>query len=257
MIRLMFDGISATTVPAGAAIYAGYVDGKWASYQPLADAYPGALHVSITTEATGSARVLDVETGDALPTQAPAWVTKERANGNAWPVVYMNASTWPAVRAAFTAQNVAEPLYWVAAYVTDPSTPPVIPDGVLAVQFYDYGGYDASTVVSHWPGLDPARASKPAHLSEEDMNATSINGRAGLSWAAGTKHVIQVTYDPAAGDPILRLVLALTTGPLVFTGWHLAGGSGVYEIPEQYIASCRGMILEATVDTVIYDTTVV
>ena len=57
------------------------------------------------------------------------------------------------------------------------------------------------------------------------MSTTSVNGRAGLSWQQGARHVVQVTYDPAGGDPDLRVVLALTTGPVVLS-WALAKGSG-------------------------------
>ena len=76
------------------------------------------------------------------------------------------------------------------------------------------------------------------------MSTTSVEGRAGLSWAAGTRHVVQVTYDPAGGDPALRVVLALITGPVVLA---LAPtlGTGILEIPAQYIAACRGVILES------------
>jgi hypothetical protein len=155
----MLDGVNAGEVPAGAAIYAGYVDGNWQSLTALTVAHPGALHVSICVSATGDARVLDVEKGDATPEQAPGWTERQRAAGNAYPVVYCNEKqSWPAVKTAFTAQGVEPPLYWVAAYVDDPTKVPAIPDGAIGLQYYDYGGYDASVVADYWPGLDPAPA---------------------------------------------------------------------------------------------------
>lgn len=91
----------------------------------------------------------------------------------------------------------------------------------------------------------PAPADHPATM-EDDVSTTSNSaGRAGLSWAAGSRHVVQVTYDPRDGDPKLRVVLALTTGPLVASdAWQLSGGSGVFQIPAANIAACRGVILE-------------
>ena len=165
--RTMFDGIYPDQVPAGAAIYAGYVDGDWQSYEGLVADRPGALHVSICVTSSGSARVLDVESGDASPAEAPPWATRQRAGGNPYPVVYMSESAWPAVKAAFADQDVAAPLYWVAAYVDDPSDVPAIPAGAIALQYYDYGGYDASVVADYWPGLDPAP-------EEETMEWTDV-----------------------------------------------------------------------------------
>ena len=245
MIRVMYDGVTPAQVPMGATIYAGYVDGHYPSYSALVRQFPNTLHVSITTTAAGTARVLDVENGDATPEQAPGWAARMRQLGLAYPVVYMNASTWPGVKAQFLLQHVDAPLYWVAQYDQEPA----IPAGAIAKQHTNLPGYDISSAAAYWPGLDPL----PAHPEENDMTTTSVNGRAGLSWAAGTRHVVQVTYDPAAGDPDLRVVLALTTGPLVRT-WTLpkGSGSGVFEIPPQIIPTCRGVILEGA-PGVVYD----
>jgi hypothetical protein len=250
MTRTMYDGIEPGSVPAGADIYAGYDDGAWQSLAALKAANPGKPSVSICVTATGTARVLDIENGDAQPEEAPAWAARQRAGGNPWPVCYMNTSTWGAVKAAFAAQGVAAPLYWVASYVKDPTVVPAIPAGAIALQYFDYGGYDASVVADYWPGLDPEpqpAAAAALEEDEDDMSTTSnAAGRAGLSWAAGSKHVVQVGYDPAGGNPTLRVVLVLTTGPLVVANWTFTAGlgTGVYELPEAHIAACRGVILE-------------
>lgn len=258
MTRPMYDGITPAAVPAGAAIYAGYDDGTWQSYAALAEAHPAALHVSICVTATGTARVLDVETGDATPAQAPGWAEAQRAVGNPYPVVYMNMTTWPAVKAAFAEQAVDAPLYWVALYVTDPADVPDIPDGAIAIQYYDYGGYDASAAADYWPGLDPAPAPHPAAAAaleeeDDDMSITSKDGRAGLSWAAGTRHVVQVNYAAAAQpDLVLAVELKLTTGPLYVPRWTVDHtlGTGTLEIPAEHIAACRGVILTGPAATV-------
>jgi hypothetical protein len=183
MPRQMYDGVDPAQVPAGAAIYAGYDDGSWQSLAGLTGTHPGKLYVSICVSATGTGRVLDVEQYDATPEQAPAWAERQRAAGNPYPVVYCNqASGWPAVKAAFAAQKVAEPLYWVAAYVNDPTKVPTIPAGAIALQYYDYGGYDTSVVADYWPGLDPApkpTAPAPApSIEENDDMAETIRSLA-------------------------------------------------------------------------------
>lgn len=101
------------------------------------------------------------------------------------------------------------------------------------------------------PAPEPAPTTIP-QPEEDDMSTTSVNGRAGLSWPQGSRHVVQVTYDPNLGNPALRVVLALTTGPWVAPEWKPTNGSGTYEIPVEHRAGCRGVILEGAA-TPVYD----
>jgi len=230
MTRMMYDGVDASSVPAGAAVYAGYVDGQWQSYDPLVAKFPNARHVSICVTASGSARVLDVETGDASPTQAPGWVKKERAAGNQYPVVYMNASTWPAVKAAFAAQDVASPLYWVASYVDDSSDVPAIPSGAIGIQYYDFGGYDASRVADYWPGLDPAPPSASSVIPEEDpvqIEPLSAHpGEYAFAFAPDKTQMVLVADGYGAPGARLRVVVWRGNSPLVHDGIAVGGTSG-------------------------------
>jgi hypothetical protein len=237
LTRMMFDGVDASSVPAGAAIYAGYVDGSWQSYGPLAQKFPHALHVSICVTASDNARVLDVETGDASPTQAPGWAAKQRAAGTAHPVVYMNESTWPAVRAAFADQGVTPPLYWVASYVSDPSNVPVIPSGAIAVQYYDYGGYDASRVADYWPGLDPVPSAGGSVLSEEDfvqIEPLSVHpGEYAFAFAPDKTELVLVADGYSSPGASLRVVVWAGNNANVHDAIVLGGTSGThtYGIP--------------------------
>lgn len=86
---------------------------------------------------------------------------------------------------------------------------------------------------------------------DDDMSQQSENGIAELSWSGGSKHVLQVGYDGPA--PVLRVVLQLETGPFVLeNAWSPSNGTGTVDIPEQYVASCRGAIFEATKSNVVY-----
>lgn len=152
----MYDSVTATDIPLSAELVAGYCDGPYAWSAADWHRFAQATCVRITiTAAANDGHVLDVETGDATPAQAPGWVLMRRAAG-VTPSVYMNASTWPAVRDAFAAQHVDEPPYWVAAYDGDPHIPP----GAVAHQWVNQPGsgghYDLSTVADYWPGVDPA-----------------------------------------------------------------------------------------------------
>jgi hypothetical protein len=105
---------------------AGYVNGKWPSYNGLVKRYPGAKHLSIAVNTSADARCLDVETGDATPDQAPAWVRRQHARGVKRPVVYANTSTMPAVVAALEHDSIKrdEYLVWTAHYTGVPHIEP-------------------------------------------------------------------------------------------------------------------------------------
>jgi hypothetical protein len=125
-MRTMFDAVTAANIPQNAVMVAGYIDRIVLAPWTNADwgRFPSAVKVEIVKKAsTNDGHVLDVERGDAEPVEAPSWVKMRRAAG-ADPTIYCNASTWPAVRAAFAAANVAEPHYWIAKYDGDPTTPP-------------------------------------------------------------------------------------------------------------------------------------
>jgi hypothetical protein len=162
-MRTMFDSTTAGDIPETATLVAGYVDGTW-PWSPADWAlFPAATLVRIAVWAsTGDGQVLDVETGNATPEQAPGWVQRRREAG-VDPTVYCNESTWPAVRAAFTAQGVREPHWWIAHY----ESAAVIPAGAVALQYADEAQtgahYDLSVVADYWPGVDPA----PGPLSED------------------------------------------------------------------------------------------
>jgi hypothetical protein len=228
MTRILYDGVNADTVPTGAWAVAGYVNGKWPSYFALLAKYPDLAHISISVNVSAIAKVLDVESGDATPAQAPQWVADQRATGNAFPVVYMSMAVWPAVKAAFvTRPDVAAPLYWVADYVTEPATPPAVPAGAVAIQYYDFGGYDASVALDYWPGMDPPQpTAAPAATEETDVayypievlpdEDGNVNATGEATWPLGGAHALQILADPGmygAESGAFRCAFSLTTGP--------------------------------------------
>jgi hypothetical protein len=166
-MRRLYDSVTARDIPSFAQMVAGYVSGPYAWSPADWALFPNAVKVRIATEANvHDGHVLDVETGDATPAQAPEWVVARRAAG-VDPTVYCSLSAWPAVRQAFAAQRVPEPHYWIAAYdnVTD------IPAGAVAHQYIDPPGsgghFDLSVVADYWPGVD-------APQGDDDMLSLSF-----------------------------------------------------------------------------------
>lgn len=91
----MYDTIENNQFPAGAAAYAGYVDGSIGdqpNYAYIVAAFPRAQHLSIALFAANNADALDVEPGAAVPSDIPAWYNRQRARGILRPCVYASAS---------------------------------------------------------------------------------------------------------------------------------------------------------------------
>lgn len=153
-MRMMFDSTRASDIPVTAQIVAGYVDGiyawsaaDWAQFQT-----PLKIRIAVFAS-TNDGHVLDVEQGDATPSQAPGWAKMRRAAGID-PTIYCNRSNISAIRAAFAAAGEPEPHFWLATL--DGSTPWDI--DIIAIQYAGQAitlqHYDLSVVVDYWPGLE-------------------------------------------------------------------------------------------------------
>lgn len=154
MTRTMYDSTTAGDCPADGDLYAGYTAGEWADYGDMVRLFPGKQHVRIDVSAFGGpADVLDVETGDATPDQAPGWVNRQHANGVPLPAVYCNRGNEDAVAAALQAAGVptTAAVLWLATG-GDAYTGPWEVRGYRIVAVQDRtsvqtgGHYDASTV---------------------------------------------------------------------------------------------------------------
>lgn len=154
MTRIMYDAVTPGNIVRmnpNPQMVAGYLNGLYAWTAADWNLFPHAVWVGISVRAAWTVgQVLDVETGDATPAEAPGWVSARRSAG-VDPSIYCNLATWPAVQAAFQAAGVAEPHYWIAHY--DGQT--AIPAGAVAKQHTgDFQGVDISSVADVWPGVD-------------------------------------------------------------------------------------------------------
>lgn len=89
---VQWDTITLSTIPANPFATAGYTSGFWPTYLPLRRAYPKAHTISIAINASNHADCLDVEPGDASPSQAAGWVKADIKAGFKKPCVY--SSYW-------------------------------------------------------------------------------------------------------------------------------------------------------------------
>lgn len=201
----------------------------------------------------GDIIALDWEASDVTPAARDAWLRGAKAR---FPhnrvILYCDIDYWTTL----DTEHYAADGLWIADY----SHPAGHPNIAQTWEFHQYssaGGMDHNVAnfatkaqLAAWArGLIPVPA--PVQITtptedDEDMSTTSVNGRAGLSWAAGSRHVVQVNYDGAGGNqPRLRVVLVMVTGPWVAPAeWVPANSTGVYEIPANLVAGCRGVILE-------------
>lgn len=89
-MSIMFDAVDIGQIPGDAPIVAGYVNGNYVTFNQLSARFPNARHLSIAV--TADADVLDVEPGDAVADQVPAWYRRQKARGVARPVIYASVS---------------------------------------------------------------------------------------------------------------------------------------------------------------------
>jgi hypothetical protein len=144
----LYDSTNASLIPSNVTLMAGYINGRWPSYFAMKARFPSATILSITITIDQLADILDIESGDASPSQAPIWVVRMRAS-NRKPTLYCSRlGTWPATIAALKSANVAPPDYWIADYTGQPHLVP----GSVATQWTDFRNlYDISQTNGYWP----------------------------------------------------------------------------------------------------------
>jgi hypothetical protein len=136
-MEFMFDSVEASALPNNTEAFAGYVNGRFPSFAPMVARFPHVVAnhraLSITITAAQIAMCLDVENGDALPSQAGAWVTRALA-AQVWkPCLYASRSAMPAVVADVQAHGHKREA--VRLWLATDSGKPIIPPGYDANQY--------------------------------------------------------------------------------------------------------------------------
>lgn len=152
----MADSVNPASLPDGFDVYGCYDDGAYNNAAAVKARFPGKTVLVFTVfPQDNEGDCLDVEQGDASPTDAPGWIVRRRSAGHGGPLVYCSESLLPTVKQCFVSAGVAEPGYIVAAY---PGEGPVIPNepNVVGHQWIDHGPYDESVIADYLPGIDPS-----------------------------------------------------------------------------------------------------
>jgi len=142
----LYDSVTPSSLPSSSMAVAVYANGHYAA-QP---SQVGKRGLTLWIDTNGSdphADVLDVEPGDATPTQAAAWVQQKlNASPNSTAIIYTMRSDWGAVQAA-----VSQLAWWMPSHtkywIADPTGVPHIVPGSQATQWYWGQNYDISTAL--------------------------------------------------------------------------------------------------------------
>ena len=112
---IIYDSTNPQDIPTSAEAVAGYVDGIYAWPDSGWLRFPNSVKLSIAVSASSQADALDVETGDATPSQAPGWVKAQIARGIK-PWIYCNRSNRSAVEVACQSAGIGptQMALWVA-----------------------------------------------------------------------------------------------------------------------------------------------
>lgn len=117
---LMFDDVDVALLPAGYDAYAGYVDGIYQNISAIKKRFPSPnIHIlTISVKASDIADALDVETGDASITQAPAWFKMALKGGVTKPALYTSVSNATSLVSEMSAAGIPRTAYrlWTAHY---------------------------------------------------------------------------------------------------------------------------------------------
>ena len=187
MVRYMADSIDCgnfsppnVTVPGAGnqpiALTAGYANGSFHNSSQACG--PTNVQIDVNGTAPG-ADVLDIETGDATPSSAPAWVFAHNAHGGTtFPaVLYCNRSNITAIANACANAGLlpGRDFYWWISTLDGTTS---VPDmtGVVAIQAWGSGYFggrniDLSIVYNDaWkPTFVPPPPITPTHISEENQ----------------------------------------------------------------------------------------
>jgi hypothetical protein len=139
----IYDSVTPSALPSSSQAVAVYANGSYAA-SPSQVGNRGLVLWIDTNASDTHASVLDVEPGDATPSQAATWVQQKlNAAPNSTAIVYTMRSDWGAVQ-----QAVAQLPWWMPSHtkywIADPTGVPHIVPGSQATQWYWGQNYDMS-----------------------------------------------------------------------------------------------------------------
>lgn len=145
----MYDSIRAASIPSGAVVVAGYIDGTYNDWAALLADFPNVPKVAIDVNGGApGAEVRDWETGDKGGNLEQWVIDHNQLSGYSDAVIYCNRSTISEVR-RLTGSQVLGKDYWLWIATGDGSIyGPGQLKGVMACQYLWTPAFDVSKV---WP----------------------------------------------------------------------------------------------------------
>jgi hypothetical protein len=105
------DAVGISAIPAGWPYVAGYTNGNWPTVNLLLHAFPHSHILTIAVNTSGRADCLDIEPGDAVPSEAAGWVRADRAL-TPRPCIYAPLYLWQDVWANLNANEIPRSSVW-------------------------------------------------------------------------------------------------------------------------------------------------
>lgn len=152
MTLRMADSTSVGSLPPGMDAYAGYLNGRWATWDALYKAFRPGTKPLLSIDVTGGfpeADCLDVEKGDASVADVAWWLDRAVAL-HPWPAVYVSVARAQAVIDAAGGRRFR---LWTAHYgqgehICNPGCGFGLDRGADGTQWIDHGGWDESVLLS-------------------------------------------------------------------------------------------------------------
>lgn len=219
---VVYDAVTPAHLPLGAPGYLAYIDGKYANYSEVrARVGEGPVVKTVAVRPSDPADILDVEKGDAQPSDVPAWVEWMQRLGRR-PTVYCSESSWQPCKTALAAAGVPEPDW----YIADTSHGPTIPQGAVGVQWQQNvpPGYDISFVQPWWIGEPPATTITPTSTSYPEDHMIKLTGAVTIADGGGN-----ITPAQLPGLILANVISVVpyadeAPAPISFAGVDDAGG---------------------------------
>lgn len=241
----MYDAIEIGQIPAGPPAVAGYVDGRWPTAAALEARFPHAHLLTIATNPEHDADCLDIETGDAVPADAPGWLRRQQARGIQRPCLYASVSLMQsAVRPELTEAGIARAAVriWTAHYsglhICGASSCGELGFDADGTQWSDQAfgrDLDQSALVASFFAATAVTVTKPvpkpAAAKEHDMIIITTTAPAGHSWEGTESFLYQpgqalVHIEDEADRTALAAALGVSPAAGAVISWQQFTGLG-------------------------------
>lgn len=174
MTLLMRDSVDPDLIPLdNLAAVAGYGDGdfQWSS-AGWARFKPPIVPLSIVVSPVNAGDILDVENSDATPADVPGWIDRFNRPHRRLPTIYSARGTDASGRVdysiieAILAAAAGRPFDWWMATLDGTQTATGAPIQPVAIQYFDFGGYDESIILDPtWIGLPVQPVTTGGHMA--------------------------------------------------------------------------------------------